>query len=281
MEDETMLESEQELTDVSADTENVTDEELLDGDEAFEYDEDGNIVIPDATEEDAEEDLEEIEEDVEDSTPGTAEDETPSKTDDAQDAENARVRELEARLERLQAQAKDTLKKLGVETDDALAGLTRLAAEADGVTPAEYAKRQAQEKTLAQARQLLQQTEFEKKASADLAALHAAYPDTRQYSNIRDIPNLKRFGDLRDLGLSPKEAYAAANPDGVRTNVADAVKKQSLADTKGHLRSAVPRGSHDTAPKMSRSELAQWRDIFPDLSDKEILKLYRQTEDKE
>ena len=179
MEDETMLESEQELTDVSADTENVTDEELLDGDEAFEYDEDGNIVIPDATEEDAEEDLEEIEEDVEDSTPGTAEDETPSKTDDAQDAENARVRELEARLERLQAQAKDTLKKLGVETDDALAGLTRLAAEADGVTPAEYAKRQAQEKTLAQARQLLQQTEFEKKASADLAALHAAYPDTR------------------------------------------------------------------------------------------------------
>lgn len=281
--DETMLESEQELTDVSIDTETDADTEDIDGGDEFDYDEDGNIIIPDVTDdEDADADENgEVDASDEEAADGEEAGTEPQEVPDGQNADKARILELETKLKRLQAQGKNTLKALGVDTDDVLAGLTKLAAEAEGISPEEYAKRQSSAETVAQAQRLLQRTEFEKKASADLAELHAAFPDTRQYTDIRKIPNIKRFGELRDLGLSPKEAYSAANPDSVRTQVADAVKKQSLQDTKKHLRSAVPKGSKDTAPKMTKNELSQWRDIFPDLSDKEILQLYRQTEDKE
>lgn len=284
--EETMLESEQELTDVSIETE----ADLVESDDEFEYDEDGNIIIPDVIDdgEEESEDEEESSTDTEDATEDDGEDtdtasptEEPAKNDAEANADKARILDLEAYLKRLQAQGKDTLKALGVDTDDVLAGLARLAAEAEGITPEEYAKRQTQAQTMERARQMVQRTEFEKKARADLAELQAVYPETKGYTDIRQIPNLKRFGELRDLGLSPKEAYSAANPDAIRNNVATAVKKQSLQDTKKHLHSAVPKGSRDTAPKMSRAELTLWRELFPELNDKELLKLYKQTEDKE
>ena len=281
--EETMLESEQELTDVSIETE----ADLVESDDEFEYDEDGNIIIPDVIDdgEEESEDEEESSTDTEDATEDDGDEtdaaEEPVKEDAAANADKARILDLEAYLKRLQAQGKDTLKALGVDTDDVLAGLAKLAAEAEGITPEEYAKRQTQAQTVEQARQMVQRTEFEKKARADLAELQAVYPETKGYTDIRQIPNLKRFGELRDLGLSPKEAYSAANPDAIRNNVATAVKKQSLQDTKKHLHSAVPKGSRDTAPKMSRAELTLWRELFPELNDKELLKLYKQTEDKE
>ena len=282
--EETMLESEQELTDVSIETE----ADLVESDDEFDYDEDGNIIIPDVIDdEDAGVvDTEDTEDD--DTDPGDEEDtdtevptEEPAEEDAAANADKARILDLEARLKHLQAQGKDTLKALGVDTDDVLAGLAKLAAEAEGISPEEYAKRQAQAQTMERARQMVQRTEFEKKARADLVELQSAYPETKGYTDIRQIPNLKRFGELRDLGLSPKEAYSAANPDAIRNNVATAVKKQSLQDTKKHLHSAVPKGSRDTAPKMSRGELTMWRELFPELNDKELLKLYKQTEEKE
>ena len=284
--EETMLESEQELTDVSIETE----ADLVESDDEFEYDEDGNIIIPDVIDdEDAgdvdTEDTEDNDTDPEDGDEEDTDTEAPAeesvKEDAAANADKARILDLEARLKRLQAQGKDTLKALGVDTDDVLAGLAKLAAEAEGITPEEYAKRQTQAQTMERARQMVQRTEFEKKARADLAELQAVYPETKGYTDIRQIPNLKRFGELRDLGLSPKEAYSAANPDAIRNNVATAVKKQSLQDTKKHLHSAVPKGSRDTAPKMNRAELTLWRELFPELNDKELLKLYKQTEDKE
>lgn len=285
--EETMLESEQELTDVSIETET----DLVESDDEFEYDEDGNIIIPDVIDdgEEESEDEEESSTDTEDATEDdgdeTAAAEEPAEETAEEDVvantDKARILDLETRLKRLQAQGKDTLKALGVDTDDVLAGLAKLAAEAEGISPEEYAKRQAQVQTMERARQMVQRTEFEKKARADLAELQAVYPETKGYTDIRQIPNLKRFGELRDLGLSPKEAYSAANPDAIRNNVATAVKKQSLQDTKKHLHSAVPKGSRDTAPKMSRAELTLWRELFPELNDKELLKLYKQTEDKE
>lgn len=285
--EETMLDEEldTELEEDTADVENdATDDG--DSDDEFEYDEDGNIIIPDVVDdEEGEEDDEDASEeegepeDSEESEDSEETEEVAEPADAQRDEKDARIAQLEAELRRFRTQGKETLAKLGVKNDDVMEGLVSLAAEADGVTPQEYLQKKTSEERDRQARALLQQQEFEKIARADLAELHAAYPETKQYTDIRKLPEdiLKKFGRFRDAGLSAKEAYAAANPDGIRTNVATAVKKKSLHESKSHLHTTVPKGSKDNSIVMPKSELARWRDLFPDKSDKEILSLYKST----
>ena len=284
--EETLLDDEldTEVEDDTADVEEDAspDEEL---DDEFEYDEDGNIIIPDVVEDDeeGEEDGDAVDEEGETDEPDESEDsegaEEVAEPDDAQDEKDVRIAELEARLQKFESQGKETLSKLGVKSDDVMEGLVSLAAEADGVTPQEYLQKKTSDERDAQARALLQQQEFEKLAATDLAELHAAYPETKQYKHLKELPeNIKmKFGRFREAGLSAKEAYAAANPDGIRNNVATAVKKQSLHESKSHLRTTVPKGSKDASIVMPKSELARWRDLFPEKSDKEIISLYKNT----
>lgn len=277
---ETMLDDELD-PELEEDTADVEDDATDDGDEddEFEYDEDGNIIIPEVVfDEEGEEDDEDAAEE-EDETEDSDEDEGVVEPDNAQDEKDARIAQLEAELGKFKAQGKETLSKLGVKSDDVMEGLVSLAAEADGVTPQEYLQKKASADRDAQARALLQQQEFEKLATADLAELHAAYPETQQYKHIRELPDdiKKKFGRFRDAGLSAKEAYAAANPDGIRTQVATAVKKKSLHDSKSHLRTTVPKGSKDDGIVMPKSEMARWRELFPNMSDKEIRSLYKST----
>ncbi len=282
--DEAMLEDE-----LDAEPEEDTADGDADGgdeDDEFEYDEDGNIIIPDVVEDDEEggeddEDADEEEGVADDSDEGEDSDGAGAEAGpEAQpDEKDARIAQLEAELTRLRSQGKETLTKLGVKNDDVMEGLVSLAAEADGVTPQEYIRKKAAEERDAQGRALLQQQEFEKLAAADLAELHAAYPETKQYKHLRNLPDdiKQKFGRFRDAGLSAKEAYAAANPDGIRTTVATAVKKKSLHDSKSHLRTSVPKGSKDDGIVMPKSEMAHWRDLFPNMSDKEIRSLYKST----
>lgn len=284
--DETTLDEELD-TEPEEDTADVEEDATDDGDgdDEFEYDEDGNIIIPDVVEDDEEGEGdgdtvdEEGETDESDGSEESEETEKVAEPDNAQDEKDARIAQLEAELDKFRAQGRETLSKLGVKSDDVMEGLVSLAAEADGLTPQEYLQKKTSAERDAQARALLQQQEFEKLAAADLAELHAAYPETKQYTHIRNLPDdiKKKFGRFRDAGLSAKEAYAAANPDGIRTNVAAAVKKQSLHESKSHLRTTVPKGSKDDGIVMPKSELARWRDIFPDKSDKEIIALYKNT----
>ena len=116
-----------------------------------------------------------------------------------------------------------------------------------------------------------------KKAAADLLEVQAAYPETKKYASIRDIPNFEEFGRMRDLGLSPKQAYAAANPDGTRQAAADATKRQSLENTKNHLKPTVSKSAKDTSVRMPRATLLEWRELFPGYSDKEIAELYKES----
>lgn len=283
---ETMLDDELD-TELEEDTADVEDDATDDGDEddEFEYDEDGNIIIPDVVDdEEGEEDdedaaEEEGETDDSDESEDSDEEEEVAEPDNAQDEKDARIAQLEAELGKFKAQGKETLSKLGVKSDDVMEGLVSLAAEADGVTPQEYLQKKASADRDAQARALLQQQEFEKLATADLAELHAAYPETQQYKHIRELPDdiKKKFGRFRDAGLSAKEAYAAANPDGIRTQVATAVKKKSLHDSKSHLRTTVPKGSKDDGIVVPKKDMAYWRELFPNMSDKEIRSLYKST----
>lgn len=261
-------------------------------DDEFEYDDDGNIIIPDVIEdEDQDEDGDDNTADTDDDTDDEDEGEDGSDDEDKEtpkpetqpegkDEKDAQIEALTKELDALKAQSADTLAKLGVKSDNVLEGLEKVAAESDDMSLDEYRKKKAESQRDDAARKLLQQAEFEKKMQSDFAEIQREFPETRGMKSLREIENLAKFGRFRDLGLSPKEAYAAANPDSVRKSVAAATKQQSLNETKAHLKSAVPAGSKDDGIAISKKELKEWRDLFPNLSDKEISKLYKESAKK-
>ena len=241
-------------------------------DDEFEYDDDGNIIIPDVIEDEDQDEDGDDDEDKE--TP------KPETQPEGKDEKDAQIEALTKELDALKAQSADTLAKLGVKSENVLEGLEKVAAESDDMSLDEYRKKKAESQRDDAARKLLQQTEFEKKMLSDFAEIQREFPETRGLKSLREIENLAKFGRFRDLGLSPKEAYAAANPDSVRKSVAAATKQQSLNETKAHLKSAVPAGSKDDGIAISKKELNEWRDLFPNLSDKEISRLYKESAKK-
>lgn len=271
-----------------------TDDET-DKDDEFEYDDDGNIIIPDIIDdEDGDEDAADIDEDQgeagegdDDSDAGAKEPKESEAEPGGRDEKDARIEELQRKLEAqvkeyeaLKAQSADTLEKLGIKSDNVLEGLEKVAAESDDMSLEAYRQKKADGQRDEDARKLYQRVEFEKKMKADLEEIQREYPETRGLKSLTEIENLAKFGRFRDLGLSAKEAYAAANADSVRKSVAAATKQQSLNATKAHLRSAVPAGSKDDSITISRKELSAWRDLFPHLSDKQIVRLYKESAKK-
>ena len=261
-------------------------------DDEFEYDDDGNIIIPDVIEdedqdEDGDDDAADTDDDTDDEDEGDDGDDDedketpkPETQPEGKDEKDAQIEALTNELDALKAQSADTLAKLGVKSDNVLEGLEKVAAESDDMSLDDYRKKKAESQREDAARKLYQQAEFEKKMQSDFAEIQREFPETRGLKSLREIENLAKFGRFRDLGLSPKEAYAAANPDSVRKSVAAATKQQSLNETKAHLKSAVPAGSKDDGIAISKKELKEWRDLFPNLSDKEISKLYKESAKK-
>lgn len=268
-----------------------TDDETEKDDE-FEYDDDGNIIIPDVIEdedqdEDGDDDAADTDDDTDDEDEGDDgdddEDKEPKEPEakpEGKDEKDAQIEALTKELDALKSQSADTLAKLGVKSENVLEGLEKVAAESDDMSLDDYRKKKAESQREDAARKLYQQAEFEKKMQSDFAEIQREFPETRGLKSLREIENLAKFGRFRDLGLSPKEAYAAANPDSVRKSVAAATKQQSLNETKAHLKSAVPAGSKDDGIAISKKELKEWRDLFPNLSDKEIGKLYKESAKK-
>lgn len=295
---ETVLNEEELDNDAVEDAEEEVETEDVgdDADDEFEYDEEGNIIIPDVIEDEEDEEFsedsdEEIDSDDESDPEKNESSEETSDTEEIQteeetkresltpDPRDERIAELEKQLAKLESQGRDTLKSLGADSDDVLKGLAAIAAEAQGKSPEEYGRKREAEELAATTQKLLRDQQFEIRARQDLAELHAAYPETQKYKHVRDLPQdiRKRFGEFRDMGLSAKQAYAAANPDGIRTDTAAAVKKQVAHGSKEHLRSAVPKASKSDSIAMSKKELAEFRELFPGMSDSELRALYKQS----
>jgi hypothetical protein len=78
------------------------------------------------------------------------------------------------------------------------------------------------------------------------------------------------------LSLAEVEEIVAANPDAVTAAAAESARQRSMNDGKGHLKPAVRKSSKDNSLVLSKKDMAMYRDAFPDLSDKEILALYKQ-----
>ena len=98
-----------------------------------------------------------------------------------------------------------------------------------------------------------QEIDFE----GELARLGGEFPSVK-LSGGQD-----RYRQLRSLGLTPKEAYFA---------IASSTHK---ADTLSHLRTAIPRMAKSPVSAMSVREMNEARELFPNLSDRQIENLYR------
>ena len=100
-------------------------------------------------------------------------------------------------------------------------------------------------------------------AREDLRTLSEEFPELRGIDSITRLPNALRYGELRDMGLSAREAYLATG------------RIAPKRDNRSHLHSSVPRGAGGGGSSMSYSELCQARELFSSLSDADIQKLYK------
>ncbi len=280
MEDIINEELNEELEEIE-DTNFVDDSESEEEDINFDYDDDGNIVIPSDVEETTE-NAAPASEDANTSEDNAIEPDVAPEADNSTsstDAKDVRIAELLRNLEERDLQIKETLRSLGADENGGVAELERLAAEASDMSIEEYRRQKAERLQREEAMRVVQQQRFEEKKRADLAAVHLAYPETKEYKSVYEFPNFKKFSKYRDLGLPPAEAYIAANYAGVISNVAVAAQQRTrnLNSTKRHLQSNVPVASKDNSIKITPAEMAGYRDLFPHLSDRQIVALHKQT----
>lgn len=168
--------------------------------------------------------------------------------------------------------ARKLLLSLGAKPgEDPVKALKKLTAEALGITEEEYNRQEVAERE--------ERARWEKQAKADIEAIHQAFPETKIYKRLEDLPNKFEFAKLMDdpeKKLTAVAAFAASHTDIVVAHGKQIGKKPSNLDgTKSHIRSSVPKGARDNGAGMSQRDLEGYRDMFPDLSDREIQKLYK------
>lgn len=269
------LELEQELDeenfeeDIEVETEDLDEEEDASDDEVeesedtsdeeLEYDEDGNVIeAKEATEQSAETVNETVAE---------------SNTVDTNEGYDS----LKKKYDDREALIRDALKSVGIDEKDIDLGLAKLAADAEDVSVDEYLKKRAENMKTEEAKKYYDQMILDRMVAKDLNELHSLFPETKGIDKFENVPNVKRYAELRDLGLSVSEAYNAANPNARRDAIASSVRQQSINASKSHLKSNVPIAAKDTSVKITRSEMQQMRDLFPDMSDKDLVALYKKT----
>ena len=104
--------------------------------------------------------------------------------------------------------------------------------------------------------------DYERQASEDLKELCREFPEIEGIKSLTEIKNPLRYAALRDLGLTPTEAYLAA-------------RGKPVYDNRGHLAASVPRAAGTPRGFMPSGELNAARAIFRGMPDSEIQKLYQ------
>ena len=106
--------------------------------------------------------------------------------------------------------------------------------------------------------------DYERIAKEDLDILKSQFPALAGLASLGALQNPVRYAELRELGLSPAEAYLATG---------GAPRKRS--DNRAHLRSAVPRIGALGSATLSSEQMAEARRLFSDLSDAQIHRLFK------
>lgn len=104
-------------------------------------------------------------------------------------------------------------------------------------------------------------------AEADLSKIRELFPQLSGIKELGDIECSERFVELRQMGLSVREALLATN--------GTAKARATAYDNRSHLKSFVPRSGGDGGIQMSRAELSAARELFGSLTEREIKDLYR------
>lgn len=109
------------------------------------------------------------------------------------------------------------------------------------------------------------ETDYAALAESDLAEIRRLAPAFGRVGHLAEMPNALRYAALRDAGLTVEEALHAA---------CHAYLMQPPADNRAHLRSAVPIGAAGSPARMTATELRDARELFGDLTDAELERLY-------
>lgn len=97
----------------------------------------------------------------------------------------------------------------------------------------------------------------------ELDALTGEFPELSGLSSLEDMRSYDRYRELCDMGLTPREAYLATSP------------KKAVSGGKSHLRGTPIGNGTRGVGGISHAELQLAREIFGNLTDAEIRKLYR------
>lgn len=104
--------------------------------------------------------------------------------------------------------------------------------------------------------------DYSRLAEEDILAIRESFAEAREYKSIAELDDPKRFCELRDMGLSVREAYLAT-------------RRPPHYDNRAHLIGAAPKSAGGPVSSMTSRELESARDLFGGLSDSEIQSLYR------
>lgn len=103
--------------------------------------------------------------------------------------------------------------------------------------------------------------DYEEIVRKDTEILRREFPELRYLNDVTELENPLRYAALRDLGITPAEAYLATS-------------KRIGRDNRSHLYSARTVASSQRGA-MPESELMAAREIFVGVSDADIRKLYK------
>ena len=106
-------------------------------------------------------------------------------------------------------------------------------------------------------------TDYEEILTSDMEELRESFAELGDDFSITDLKNPIRYGALRDMGLTPKEAYLATGG------------RQRERDNRAHLTVSAPCSATKRNLGIPRSELKIAREIFSDMNEAELQKLYK------
>jgi hypothetical protein len=235
--------------------EDVVEETAEAEDDGLEYDDDGRLLIPDDEEEDP------------------TEEEGDTTPQDAPDEKEVRIAELEKELARMRTASARALKKLGYEDTDPATALERMAAEVDGKSIDEYRADVAREQEEAENAELIREAKYARLKADDFSEIIAAIPEAAKYKKVEEFPHFRRFAELRVQGLTPVEAFSATHGDVLAE--AGARSRKAVQDSKTHLRSTARGGARGGSLGITSAQMATFREMFPDLTDRQIVEKYK------
>lgn len=212
-------------------------------------------------------------------------------TDTKPDEDTHEVEELRAKLEKANeelAKAKRREKDIAEHLKgDGYDSIDAELADRLGISVEEYEKRLGEETDAELAekyRKLKAEQEAAKKRSAteelfrkDERELIEYDPQLKgRFTKLEQAPFFKDFALLRSIGKSAIDAYRMANYKELSEREAKTRSAQTPStDNRGHITSSATRQIGAEVTSIPADEIAMARELFPDLSDAEIDKLYK------